>query len=369
MNHRKEAEYRFLVIQQKMVGDVLTSTVICQALKELYPGCHVSYVANESTLAVLEHNPHIDRLHIVKKEADRNMIRFIAFLAELSKERFDAVLDAYGKLQSNLMALVVSSPKKVAYHKWYSSFLYHVNLRPIRDQRTDIATAIRARLKLLEPLTEEKNIPVVYPALYLDPRERDEAQSRLSDSGLDMKKPILMVTALGSSAFKTYPLDYLALLLDRLIGDCPDLQIVYNYLPRQRDEVDQLYNLCASETRNRTFPGFYADSLRAFIATVSCCTAVMGNEGGGINIAKALSVPSFCIFNPSITKKAWHSDARPEQWGVHLRDFHPELFRDRNLRAVKKENQEYYRLFTPNLFSGLLRDFSSTYLCPDASKS
>ena len=42
------------------------------------------------------------------------------------------------------------------------------------------------------------------------------------------------------------------------------------------------------------------NSLRDYIVTVSRCQAVIGNEGGAINIAKGLSKPTFAIFSPII---------------------------------------------------------------------
>ncbi len=363
MNEPVNQRNRFLVIQQKMVGDVLSSTVICEALKEVFPDCHVSYVANESTLAVLENNPFIDRIIVFEKTFDRDTGKFLGFLRKLRQFRYDAVIDAYGKLQSNLMSLFARSPCKIAYEKGYSRIIYHHNLERIRDQRTDIATAIRARLKLLQPLLSGCEAPVIFPRLHVTESERSEASHSLTQAGLDTSRPILMVTALGSSEFKTYPLNYLAEVLDYIADSCPEIQLVYNYLPRQKDRIDELYEHCREDTRLKTFPDFYADSLRSFIAVVSCCQGVLGNEGGGINIGKALEIPTFSLFNPSITKKAWHSDSRADQFGIHLRDYQPELFNGKGLAEIQRANAELYSAFKPAHFQEELRKYCSTYLC------
>ncbi len=363
MNETAKHNKRFLVIQQKMVGDVLSSTVICEALKVVFPDCHVSYVANESTLAVLENNPFVDRIIVFERAFDRDTGKFLGFLRKLRQVRYDAVIDAYGKLQSNIMSLVSSSPCKIAYNKWYSRIIYHHNLNPIRDERTDIGTAIRARLKLLQPLLPGSELPALHPRLHVTEAERTEAIRALNQAGLDTAKPILMITALGSSEFKTYPLNYLAQILDYTADSCPEIQLVYNYLPRQKDRIDELFGHCAEKTRLRTFPDFYADSLRSFIAVVSCCQGVLGNEGGGINIGKAMEIPTFSLFNPSITKKAWHSDSRAEQFGIHLRDYQPELFERKSLAEIKQENTELYQAFQPKWFQEELRTYCKTYLC------
>lgn len=354
---------RFLVIQHKMIGDVLTTTVACQALKELYPDCHVAYVANASTLAVLQGNPYIDRVWVFEKEMDRSAIKFFGFLLAVRKERFDAVFDAYGKLQSNLISFFARSPLKIAYDKWYSRWIYHENLLPIKDERTDLATAIRARLKLLEPISGAAAIPELHPSLYVEESERIREREQMEQAGIDTRAPLLMVTALGSSDFKTYPLDYLAQLLDGLAVQCPGLQFALNYMPAQRPRIEELYRLCHPNTRKQIFIEYYADSLRSFIAAVSLCQGVLGNEGGGINIGKALRVPTFCLFNPSITKKAWHSDSRPEQRGIHLRDFRPEVFENKGLKQIREENETLYRIFAPDLLAEAVCSFGDDYLC------
>ncbi|NBC57221.1 MAG: lipopolysaccharide heptosyltransferase family protein, partial [Bacteroidetes bacterium] len=50
---------KILVIQQKMIGDVLTSSVICENLKRNFPNAEVHYLINRFTLPVVENNPYI----------------------------------------------------------------------------------------------------------------------------------------------------------------------------------------------------------------------------------------------------------------------------------------------------------------------
>ena len=48
----------------------------------------------------------------------------------------------------------------------------------------------------------------------------------------------------------------------------------------------------------------FGETLRDFLAITYHCDALIGNEGGAINMAKALNVPTFTIFSPWIKKEA-----------------------------------------------------------------
>ncbi|HSM64086.1 MAG TPA: hypothetical protein VK833_09135, partial [Gillisia sp.] len=80
---------KILVIQQKMIGDVLTSSILFEALRNEYPKAQLHYLVYSHTTPVLEHNPFIDKiLHF--DESTKKAFQFSTFLKEVKKERYDA---------------------------------------------------------------------------------------------------------------------------------------------------------------------------------------------------------------------------------------------------------------------------------------
>ncbi len=59
---------KILVIQQKMIGDVLASSILCNNLKAIYPEAQVDYLIYPFTKPVVENNPNIDNLILFKDE-------------------------------------------------------------------------------------------------------------------------------------------------------------------------------------------------------------------------------------------------------------------------------------------------------------
>ena len=109
---------KVLIIQQKMIGDVLTSTILCENIKANIKESKVYYLINTQTKAVVENNPYIDEIVLFTPKYRKSKLAFYKFLKEIRKEKFDVVIDVYGKLESNLICLFSKAPIKISYKKW-----------------------------------------------------------------------------------------------------------------------------------------------------------------------------------------------------------------------------------------------------------
>lgn len=348
---------KILVIQQKMIGDVLTSSILFEALREKYPDAQLHYVVNHNTTAVVENNPHIDKLIIVTKEALESKAKFFSFLKEIKKYKYDIVLDAYGKTSSNLITFFSGAKTKIGKHKGYTSFLYSHTLKDRITTKNESAFAIKDRLQLLEPLDIFKSI--IKPKIYLTNDELEASKNFLTKSNLDLKKPLLMISVLGSSNIKTYPFAFMAQVLDNIHASINDAQILFNYIPNQKEDAKAIFDLCKPETQKQIFFNVFGKSLREFLAITKHCTALIGNEGGAVNMAKALHVPTFTIFSPWINKETWNlfEDGK-QNVSVHLKDFKPELYKDvSHPKELKSQSEKLYQEFSPNLFEKQLQEF------------
>lgn len=350
-----KSQIRFLVVQQKMIGDVLASTIICESLKHHFPSAEIHIVANENTLPVLEGNPFVDKVVIFKKEYRDSKKAFFGFLRSLKKTEYAAVIDAYGKLESNLITLFAKSDKKIGRRKWYTSWIYSDPINQTLIPDDEIPLSISNRLMLLDSILPKNNY-FTYPKLYLSSNELQKAKKTIGNLKDTEDQKIIMIGILGSGPDKTYPPKYMAEVLDTICLNC-DAKLLFNYIPQQKKEALEIYNLCSLETQDCIEINFYANSLRDFIGVLSQCNLLIGNEGGTINMAKALDIPSFCFFSPFIVKGAWHGKVYQNHESVHLRDYHPELFGNMDKREIKNNISTLYEAFEPSLFKDVLVNF------------
>jgi len=349
---------KIVVIQQKMIGDVLTTSVLFEALKQKYPTSELHYIINSHTYAVIENNPFIDKFIFITPEIEKNKLKFYSFLKTIKKEKYDIVIDVYNKIGSNLMSLFSNAKSKISYHKKYTSFIYNYNLKRLKQAENSASLAIENRFKLLEPL--EIEFTNILPKIYLSKKEIDDSKQFLESHHIKFHKPLFMISVLGSNNEKTYPLQYMAALINE-IAKVKDAQILFNYLPSQKEIAKQVLNFCKPETKKQIHFNVFGKSLREFLAITYHCKALIGNEGGAINMAKAMQIPTFTIFSPFLNKKNWFGENETKSHvAVHLSDFTTSSKDD--LTQAKKNPEVYYLKLKPEFIIPQLNLFLSNEL-------
>ena len=344
---------KILVIQMKMIGDVLTSSILFEALRKEFPEAELHYMIYEHTSPVVQNNPNIDRFIIPDKNQSLKSV-----ISNAKKEHYYAIIDVYSNLRTTLITGLSKAKYRISYDKKYTRPLCtHVFSRKIEVQ-TNAGAAIEKRLRLLSPFSD--NIPKeIKPKIYLTQEETIFAKAKLKEAGIDLSRNLYMIGALGSSEKKTYPLKYLAKVLDHIVMKTK-ANLLFNYIPSQRNQIKKLYQLCQLKTQNKIHLDIYGKSLREFLALTSHCDALIGNEGGSVNMAKALNVSTFAIFSPPIQKENWniYEDGKLNI-SVHLRDFDQKIFESKSDKFIKREWHQLYGLFKPELFQERLNHFLS----------
>lgn len=347
---------KILVIQQKMIGDVLLSSILCNNLKKAYPEARIDYLVYESTTAVLEGNPNIDNIIIFENKHRSSSIQLIKLAFQIRKEKYDIIIDAYSKLESWIFVLLSGAKRRISYKKPGRNFLYTDNIPSLAFPRTNLGLAIERRLSLLKPL----HLPIEvdpYPKLYVTQDEQQIAQDLFTAHAVKTDRKTIMISLIGSDESKTYPLEYMSQIVN-YIGEHYPVNILFNYFPKQIEQAKQVYEKCSDTTKEKIYFDLLGDNLRTFIAIMNRCDMIIGNDGGAINLAKSLNKPAFIIFSPWIEKKIWSTfEDGIHQVSVHLKDYLTEPFDRLNERSLKEKTPELYQRFAPELFRELLNQF------------
>ena len=342
---------RILVIQQKRIGDVLTSTIICNNLKKQFPLYTIDYMCYTNSLDVLIGNPNIDNVIPLSHKVRKNYFSLFRFIFEIRAKKYDVVIDVYNKLETNLITMFAGSHIKIAYHKWYTKLFYTHNLKRFdNNQKPKYGFAIDNRLLLLEPLNLDSSKIDPYPKLFVNSKEREETVLLFEKHKIDSTKKTIMISLLGSEKNKTYPLDYMAKVVE-YVADHKDVTILFNYFENQIEDAKLIYNSCSPDTQRKIHFDLFGKDLRSFVSIMNQCDIIIGNDGGAINMAKALNKPAFTIFSPFVEKNIWATfEDGLKNISVHLKDFKPELFTGVNHNEIKKNHTSLYQLLTPELF-------------------
>ena len=358
---------KILVIQQKMIGDVLISSILCQLLKQDQPDATVHYLVNSNTTAVVQNNPWIDQLIEFVPDYKKSKRKFWRFIRSIRNAGYDAIVDVYSKPESNMISLFSRAKQRISYDKWYSRWIYtetHKRLSADESKR-----AFYNRLKLIRPLLNAASVEPIPAQIYITEAEQKIAADFLNKQGIDtsVAKPI-MLNLLGSHANKSYPAAYMAELIET-IAQHSAAPLLVNYMPGQEQAVDEIVQQCAQETVERLHLKTVVPSLRSFLALLTQCSAMIGNEGGAVHMAQALNIPSFAIFSPWVPKNEWQLQLNNDHQAIHLADIHPELFKDQSVQTLKKGVYPLYEKFKPELFSKQLHAFLQHIKHTDQSRS
>jgi len=211
-------------------------------------------------------------------------------------------------------------------------------------------------LALLKPIGIDKPL-ATKPKLYLTDLEKASGKEILKSHNVDLTRKTIMISLLGSDDTKTYPLTEMRKLVD-YIGENYNVNMLFNYLPNQKEDALNIYKSLSPISKSKVYYDVIGDDLRSFITIVNACDLIIGNDGGAINMAKALDKNSFVIFAPHVEKKIWSTfEDGHNHIGVHANDYLPEIYEGIKKSEIKKKRSEIYALFTFDLFKERLKYF------------
>ncbi len=329
-----------------MIGDVLVSTVICKNLRKAYPNAQIDYMVYKSTMPVLQGHNEIDNIIIFEEKHRKNKLQLLRLIHSIRKTKYNIVIDSYSKLESFLTVFFSGAKQKISYKKPARNFLYTDNVPMLQKAKTNIGLTLERRLSLLRPLNLVIDFDVV-PELFVTDIEKEFATQIFKDNKLDISRPTIMLSIIGSSENKTYPLEYMAKIIDFIAANY-NANLLFNYIPNQIKQAQLVYDNCKKETQKNIYFNVLGKNLREFIAIMNACDFIIGNDSGSINMAKALDKPSFIIFSPWIHKKMWATfEDGILHDSVHLKDFKPKLFQNKTDKELKQDALKLYLFLKP----------------------
>lgn len=352
---------KILVIQQKMIGDVLVSSILCETLSKAYTDAQIDYLIYESTHQVIQEN--VKKYHTIffTNKQRESKTELLKFAKKIRKENYDIIIDAYSKLESWVIVGMSKAKKKISFKKGFTDFLYTDLVVRHEKSVSNLGLVIEHRLKLLEPLNIPKELYVTQPKIKITEQEDQQAQAVLERNNIDKNIPVVMMNIIGSSESKTYPPKYMAQIIDQVAGY--NVQILFNYIPKQIDQAKEIFDLCKPETQNKIYFNVLGNSIREFLALMNNCVCIIGNDGGAMNMAKALDKPTFIIFSPWIYKEVWATfEDGFNHISVHLKDFRSEWFEGKSQKELLKINDKLYNEFSPDFILNQVDYFCENHL-------
>jgi heptosyltransferase I len=264
----KSENTRILVVRLGAMGDILHTLPAVASLKHSHPGSRVTWVVEARWSPLLEGNPFVDRVVLLRRESASSLFRS---WRELRAERYDFAVDFQGLFKSAMVASV-GRPDRIF---GFDNSLLRERVAGLFYSRKTLTQASHVvdRNLDLSAAAGASAILRVFPL----PSGRPEGELPPGD--------FVLASPLAGWRSKQWPQEYFGELAKRLRAQL-GIPLVVNLPPGSTDwtQPDALPHISG-------LPGLIDATRRA--------AAVVGVDSGPLHMAAALGKPGVAIFGPT----------------------------------------------------------------------
>lgn len=106
---------KILILRFSSIGDIVLTSPVVRNLKNQLPDCTIHYCTKEKFKGIIEHNPYVDKVHVLKES-------ITTLVKELKKENFDLVIDLHNNIRTRHIKLLLGKQSytfdKLNFKKW-----------------------------------------------------------------------------------------------------------------------------------------------------------------------------------------------------------------------------------------------------------
>jgi len=259
---------RILVVRLGAMGDIIHALPAVASLKHSHPGSRVTWLVEPRWAALLENNPYVDRVILLRRDSAASLF---ASWRTLRSEPYDVAVDFQGLIKSALAASAAHSNRIFGFHQtqvreraaalFYSDKTVS-NAAHVVDRNLDLAAAAGASSAL-------RTFPI--------PTGRAEGELPQGD--------FVLASPLAGWQAKQWPIEHYTALAPRLQRDL-GIPLVVNLRPgAEFAKIDSAFR--------------HISGLEGLIDATRQAAAVLGIDSGPTHLAAALGRPGVAIFGPT----------------------------------------------------------------------
>jgi len=290
---------KILIVNTGQIGDNLLLTPIFRALRKEYPEAHIAHLTSSSTAPILAGNPDLSELiSLYKKMGIR---KYLAFLMDLRRRKFDVVLDYLGNPRTALISLVTGAPQRLGYDYRIRKYCYtHV----VKRKREPVY-AVDFKMDLVKPLqvqSQGMGLTLVIPSEAWK-RAREFTEGLLKDG------PLIVFSPVSRRKYKRWPVERYSSLADSLVEKYK-ARIVLIWGPGEEGVV----NTFTAGMKNQCFVA-PRTTLMEMAGIIALSDLFIGNDNGPKHMAVAVGTSTVTIFGPT-DPRAWTPPNSPQHVSV-----------------------------------------------------
>ena len=279
------------------------TTPAVSALRKAFPDAFISYVVEEPFRELVEGNPDLDEVIVLKK--NQNLRSFLRLLRTIRKTKYDVILDFHSGPRSSLITLFSKAKLKIGYKIKYRNFIYHIKLS--RKPETGYFHSVENHINFVKALGAEVE---TLPPLTIPQARRNEVEKVrkfIEKSGLERFKIITIHIAAGNE-FRDWGVKNWVKLIN-LLAKRPEVKVVLiGALEDNKAEKEILM-----KSKDSILSQVGKLNLREVRELISNSSLFVGPDSGPMHIAAATSTPIVALFGPTLPANfaPWQAIASP----------------------------------------------------------
>lgn len=311
---------RIALVKLSALGDIVQAMVVLQFIKNFNKKISIDWIVEEDFKDLLELNPDIDKVHVVRLRDAKKSKSILSFIEELKKIRnldpYDLVVDLQGLIKSAVIARNVPSKITLGFDKFsaresFSSIFYSETFSFAYDKNI-VERNIALISHALGFNISKENILNKVPFLYPNSK-------KIGFKPKNGKKNIVLISG-ASHESKCYPSEKFSEIVRQINANF--------YVSWGTNEEKNIAENIQRSTKNVVI--IKKSSLDDLILLISQADLVIGSDTGPTHMAWALNIPSVTLFgstpgyrNTYITKinKILESDSKVNPLNINKEDY------------------------------------------------
>ena len=281
---------RVLIIKLDALGDVLRTTSLLPALRDTYPGLHVTWITSTGGRALLADNPLVDRILTVEDNA----------WSYLSREHFHIGINPDADERSTTMLALARCDKKFGLLADDHAMIVPLNDAADRWWRMGLNDRLkrenrRTYSQLLYSICELDR-EVSRPQFVLQAQHQERVRKRLAAGVSSDGRWIALNTGASTRwQYKRWSVHAYRRLVELLTQSSLNLLLALVGGP----EEAEFNQAILSGAPPGLFDAGTANSIGEFAALLSHMHLVITPDSLGFHLASALGIPSICLVGPT----------------------------------------------------------------------
>ena len=300
---------RILLVRLRLIGDVVFTTPIPNALRRQFPSAELVYLVEPAAAPVVAGNPALSEVVVVQRRRGwRRVVDDLTIARRLRARRFDVAIDLHGGPRSAWFTWLSGAPVRVGYdmpgRRWMYTRVVHrprvLRARHSVENQWDLLAAIDPALAA--PADRDRD----RVNMTVDDAAHRAIDQRLADLGVAVDGRVILLHVSAGNPFRRWPEDSFAELAAGLVTAQPDRWVLVTGGPSDREAAARVIERARRAAGPAAARLASAEdlSLPELRAAMDRAALFIGGDSGPLHIAATSDVPIVGLYGPTLAERS-----------------------------------------------------------------